>query len=515
MEDAATRSQVRPSPEVTALRHLAQGLCVWSVDGCLTYCNPAFAECLGLEISALQGLTVQVLLDRAQRHGTLISWGLSGVTEALEHPALLNNILLNCADGRMLAANDSPHPDGGATSLLIDVTEVRRNGIALVQARDKAAAADQSKSRFLRAANHDLRQPLASLKIFVYSCLVAENEEDRKQALHAMDVSISIMEDLLGSLLNVGQLDAGKIEPTIATFQISSVLARLGVQYAHQAREKGLDLRIVPSKLAVVSDRVLLERILSNLVGNAIRYTEVGRILVGCRRHGRNLRIIVADTGIGIAPEYHEAIFEEFYRVNDSQAHQSHSLGLGLNIARRLSDILGHPLGLASASGTGSAFFIDVPIGNVWHSGTGEPEISERIGGEFAGLCCLVIEDDKVLRNALIALLERWGMIVVTIENFDNVTKAVSELPNQPDIILTDYRLRGRIQGTDLVGAINDILEKPCSALVMTADTAPDVIASIKAQGFPLLIKPVSPPSLRVFMHNLLFEPDLMAELPS
>lgn len=251
------------------------------------------------------------------------------------------------------------------------------------------------------------------------------------------------MEDLLGSLLNVGQLDAGKIEPTIATFQISSILARLGVQYAHQAREKGLDLRIVPSKLAVVSDRVLLERILSNLVGNAIRYTEVGRVLVGCRRHGRNLRIIVADTGMGIAPEYHEAIFEEFYRVNDSQAHQSHSLGLGLNIARRLSDILGHPLGLASAPGTGSAFFIDVPIGNVWHSGTGEPEISERIGGEFAGLCCLVIEDDKVLRNALIALLERWGMIVVTIENFDNVTKAVSELPNQPDIILTDYRLRG------------------------------------------------------------------------
>ena len=194
----------------------------------------------------------------------MISWGLSGVTEVPEHPARLNNILLNCADGRMLAANNSPHPDSGVTSLLIDVTEVRRNGLALVQARDRAAAADQSKSRFLRAANHDLRQPLASLKIFVYSCLVAENEEDRKQALHAMDVSISIMEDLLGSLLNVGQLDAGKIEPTIATFQISSILARLGVQYAHQAREKGLDLRIVPSKLAVVSDRVLLERILSN-----------------------------------------------------------------------------------------------------------------------------------------------------------------------------------------------------------------------------------------------------------
>ena len=237
-------------------------------------------------------------------------------------------------------------PDGGTISVLVDVTDARRNLAALAQARDKAAAADQSKSRFLRAANHDLRQPLASLKILVYSCLAAENEEDRKQALHAMDVSVSIMEDLLGALLNIGQLDAGKIEPSIATFQISAILSRLEVQYAHQAREKGLKLRIIPSKLAVVSDRVLLERILANLVGNAIRYTEVGRVLVGCRRRGRMLRIIVADTGIGIAPEHHEAIFDEFYRVSDTQSHAKHSLGLGLNIARRLSEILGHELGL-------------------------------------------------------------------------------------------------------------------------------------------------------------------------
>ena len=171
---------------------------------------------------------------------------------------------------------------------------------------------------------------------------------------------------------------------------------------------------------------------------------------------------MVADTGIGIAPEYHEAIFEEFYRVNDSQPQQSHSLGLGLNIARRLSDILGHSFGLSSTPGSGSAFFIDVPIGNVWHSGTGEPEISERIGGEFAGLCCLVIEDDKVLRNALTALLERWGMIVVTIENFDNVTKAVSELPSPTSLLSrTTGCLAGRIQGTDLSAQSMVSLEKP------------------------------------------------------
>ena len=508
-----------PPPDIvragSALHHIEQGVAIWAADGRLVYCNPAFASRLGLLQRALTGLTIPELLNRAKKHGALIDAEMpDDKTDIQGHVLRLDGALLICSDGRALSVNESPLPDGGFAAMLIDVTEARRNLASLAQARDKAAAADQSKSRFLRAANHDLRQPLASLKILIYSCLAAESEEDRKQALHAMDVSVSIMEDLLGALLNIGQLDAGKIEPSIATFQISAVLSRLEVQYAHQAREKGLDLRIIPSKLAVVSDRVLLERILANLVANAIRYTDVGRVIVGCRRHGRTLRIIVADTGIGIAPEHHEAIFDEFYRISDTQTRAQHSLGLGLNIARRLSDILGHDLGLASEVGKGTAFHVDVPIGNVWHSSAGEPEISERIGGEFAGLCCLVLEDDRILREAFTALLQRWGMTVVTIDDFDNVAQAVSDLSCQPDIILTDYRLRGRIQGTDLVGAINDMLEKPCPALVMTAETAPEVIESIKSQGFPLLIKPVSPPSLRILMHNLLFEPDLVTEVP-
>lgn len=494
---------------VAGLRYLRQGIAVWSAADLLSYCNPAFAEAFGLQPQAILGLAPAALLEEARRHGTLIGWEAPADTARS-----LDGYLLICSDGRVLCAADSPVPEGGTVSLLTDVTEARRSQLALTQARDQATAADQSKSRFLRAANHDLRQPLASLKILIYSCLVAENEEDRKQALHAMEVSVAIMEDLLGSLLNIGQLDAGKIEPAVATFQISAILSRLGVQYAHRAREKGLELRILPSKHAVVSDRVLLERILSNLVGNAIRYSDVGRVLVGCKRRGPLLRILVADTGIGIAPEHHEAIFDEFYRVSDTQANARHSLGLGLNIARRLSDILGHQLGLTSVPGKGSCFFVDVPIGNVWHSGTGEPEISERIGGEFAGLCCLVLEDDKMLRDALSAMLERWGLSVVTIDNFDDAAVAVRALPQQPDIILTDYRLRGRIQGTDLASEINDMLEKPCPTLVMTADTAPEIVGAIRAQGFPLLIKPVSPPSLRVAMHNLLFEPELIAELP-
>lgn len=416
------------------------------------------------------------------------------------------------ADGQVLMAECWPMADGGRLTLFVDVTQAWRAQRALERSRDSAAAADQSKSRFLRAANHDLRQPLASLKILIYSCMAAQTDQERQDMLHAMDISVSIMEDLLGALLNIGQLDAGKVEPRIQTFQLSTVLERLRIQFGQAARDKGLDLRILPSRAAIQTDRALLERILSNFVANAIRYTEFGRVLIGCRHRGRNLLIDVVDTGIGIAPEHRDKVFDEFFRVAEQQPAQ-HSLGLGLNIARRLAEVLGHRILLRSVPGKGSTFTIEVPLGDVRHSSMGETTIDERLGGEFAGLCCLVLEDDRMLRDALITLLQRWGIQVHILERFDDVPAGLKALPRPPDIIITDFRLRGGVHGTDIVHQINDTLELPCPAIVVTADTGPELISSIRAQGFPVLIKPVSPPSLRVIMHNILFEPELVPEL--
>jgi CheY-like chemotaxis protein len=321
-----------------------------------------------------------------------------------------------------------------------------------------------------------------------------------------MDVSVSIMEDLLGALLNIGQLDAGKIRPNVQTFQISTVLERLRVQFAHQAHEAGLDLHILPSNVAVISDRVLLERIVSNFVSNALRYTPKGRVVVGCKRYGSRLRVMVIDTGVGIEEEYQEAIFQEFFRIDDSQISSRHSLGLGLNISRRLAQILNHPIHVTSTLGKGTNFSIDLPIGNVLHSSIGEPEINESIGGQFAGLICLLLEDDANLREALTTLLVRWGIVVMQMDVFDDVASSVAALEHAPDIILTDYRLQGKIQGTDVTRDINALLHTSCPTIVMTADTSPELIQSIRDQGFPVMIKPISPPGLRVLMHNLLFE---------
>lgn len=494
-------------------RYFGHAVALWSPDGLLKLFNPAFKErfdCFAGSIPT--DLSQSRFLEILERSGSVMRSEAPSEDYAVAGDLLIGR-MLTFSDGRDWTIDGWKMPDGATITLCRDVTDAVRNARELERAKDSAQQADHIKSRFLRAANHDLRQPLASLKILIYTCAAARNEEERQQALHAMDVSVQIMEDLLGALLNIGQLDAGRVKPNIQTFQISSILERLKVQFDHQAQEKGLDLRIVPSMAAVESDRALLERILANFVGNALRYTDVGRVLIGCRRHGKLLKISVHDTGCGIDPKYHDAIFDEFFRVADNQFDRQHSLGLGLNIAKRLAEIIDHPISIASKPGKGSEFAIEVPIGDILHSNVGEPEINERIGGEFTGLVCLILEDDVHLRNALSALLERWGIDVVTIDSFDDIKAGVSALACCPDIIISDYRLHGDAKGPDAVEAINNLLEKPCPAIIVTADTNPSLIQSVRDQGYPVLIKPISPPGLRVIMHNILFEPDLVQEL--
>ncbi len=485
-------------------------LSYWSADLRLLAFNPAFSACFDCFKGGIPlGITRAKFIDEVERAGLLVQ------VEAAPSDDGQTDVQpkLYFSDGSVYQLQSWQGPDGNWTALCVDITAAHRNERALRKAKDAATAADQSKSRFLRAANHDLRQPLAALKILIYSCIAAQTDDDRQQSLHAMEVSVAIMEDLLGALLNIGQLDAGKIRPSIQTFQISTVLDRLKVQFDYQAREKGLKFHIVPSTEAVTSDRILLERIISNFVSNAIRYTDVGRVVVGCRRVGGHLRIHVIDTGPGIPEEFHQEIFEEFFRISKHQDKRRHSLGLGLNISQRLANILGHPITLKSMVDRGSNFAIEVPLGNIWHSTIGEPEINEQIGGEFAGLACLLIEDDPHVRAALSSLLQRWGISVDTLANLNDIPASVAALERQPDIIVTDYRLNRELLGTEIVNEVNEILEKPCPALVITADTAPQLIESIRNQGYPVLIKPVGPPGLRVMMHNLLFEPEAIAEL--
>jgi signal transduction histidine kinase/CheY-like chemotaxis protein len=494
------------------LDDVTAGIARWDRGGRLAYANRAFLDAFQLDGAVVGHLRFEAFVQLLASSNELVlalppeDWVVAQVADF----ALDKDVEQLMADGRTLAVAQRRTTGGGMAVTVHDISGLKRIESDLRRAKKAAEVSGEAKSRFLRAANHDLRQPLATMKILIYNCMTEPDEEHRKDLFHAMDISVSIMEDLLGALLQIGQLDAGQIEARLTTFQLDQLFERLRIQFAHHAGDKGLTLRFVATREAVVSDKALLERILANLVANAVRYTEVGGILVGCRRRSNALRVEVWDTGRGIAQEHVSRIFEEFYQVNHHGRAKRPGLGLGLNIVKRLSDLLGHPVAVRSVPGRGSVFSITLPLGDIWHSELAEPEISEMIGGEFAGLSVLLVEDDDVLRRAVTELLERWGLRVTGVTSEGDALRHVADHGSRPNLIIADYSLRGQL-GTHVVEAARARVGHAVPALIMTAEVDPAVLERIKAEGFPVLIKPVSPPRLRVMMHNLLFEPGALA----
>lgn len=483
---------------------LQDGIAIWGPSATLFFANRAFRYRFDFPIrpgDAYSGFLGQVAASRDWRLPQAESVWVEAKVAAFD---VGSDETYACADGRIVRMVLAPTEDGGATLALSDVTDAERRESELRAARDKAEATDEAKSRFLRAANHDLRQPLAALKIMLFNCQLEEDEDRRRELLHSMDVTASVMEDLLGALLQIGQLDAGRIKPRLSTFQLSQVFERLDIQLRHQAAEKGLRFRFVGTRRTVASDRALLERILGNLVANAIRYTDIGGVLVGCRRHGEGLRIDVIDTGRGVAQEDEARIFDEFYRAPDSRRLQKNGLGLGLSIVSRLASLLEHRIELRSATGVGSRFSVFVPLGNVWHSQVVETDVNEAVAGEFAGAPILYVEDDDMLRGTMEQLLDRWGVDQRSAADADEAMAFV-RAGFRPKLILADYSIRDAT-GLDVIAGIREAVGAQVPACVITADAEPKVVDRMREAGVPLMVKPVSPPRLRVMMHHLLFE---------
>lgn len=503
------QDQAAPDPIWAGLDVIDTGILVWSPERLLVYINEAFRRDFDLPVSVGMQYDEYVAALAHSREWVVPGDPEDWAREEIGDFSTIQDSDYQLATGNSVHVAQRPTQAGGMAVTFTDVTAVKRNERELREAKEAAEATDEAKSRFLRAANHDLRQPLASLKILIYNCLQEPDEEKRSEILHAMGVSVSIMEDLLGALLQIGQLDAGRIQPRITSFQLSELFERIQIQFDHQAQEKGISLRLVTPHKTVSTDRALLERILSNFVANAIRFTEVGGVLVGCRREGRGLRIEVVDTGRGISEEDAQHVFDEFYRVTDDNRKQKKGLGLGLNIVKRLADLLEHPIGLRSTPGKGSIFSVWVPLGNIWHSDIGPTaDISEAVGGEFAGTPVLLVEDDEILRESMAQLLSRWGIDVHAAANREDAMRLVSDGAFTPELIIADYNLQTRT-GLEAIDAIRELIDDDTPAMVVTADAEPRVIENIQEAGVPVLVKPVSPPRLRVMMHNLLFEPDV------
>ena len=381
---------------------------------------------------------------------------------------------------------------------VIDATERKVAEDGLRAAMLEAEQATSARTRFFAAASHDLRQPLHAISLYLPLLQKRMANNENSEMLGAIQNSCNAMRSLLDSLLDISRLDAGVIEPKTGPISLLDVFDQLGMEFTPQAAAKGLELRVVPADYWIRSDIALLERILRNLLTNAIRYTEKGKILLGARRCGAFTRIEVWDSGIGIPPDKLKHIFEEFYQADNPERDRSRGLGLGLAIIDRLATLLDHKLDVRSQPGKGSVFSITLPAAE-------EPVTVEAfktdIGNEVSilnGRLAMLIDDDPIVLEGTQAMLEDWGLRVI---NAGSVREAVGQIePGHitPDVIIADLRLRGGETGLDAVVALNENLGQSVPAVIVTGDTDPDRIKQATASGNQILHKPVEPEELRL-----------------
>ena len=371
----------------------------------------------------------------------------------------------------------------------------------------RAEAANVAKSRFLAAASHDLRQPVHALGLFAGALQMREMDAEARQILAKVETSIAALDGLFTALLDISKIDAGIVETHPAAFAIQPMLARIVAEQQAAARARGLSLTLVPCSLAVETDPMLLERILRNMLANAIRFTQRGGIVVGCRR-GARLRIEVADTGPGIAPQERERIFEEFHQLGNPERDRAEGLGLGLAIVRRLAALLACEVSLRSRQGKGSVFAIAVPRA----AAAAAPSASAAPAATGAGTgLVLVIDDEALVREGTGAMLRSWGFDMLAAGSAAEMLEKIDHCYTVPCLIICDFRLRGGRSGIDALRELQEQYETDIPGILVTGDTAPERIRESGDSGFALLHKPVAPARLRAAIDAALAGRDAIA----
>jgi signal transduction histidine kinase/CheY-like chemotaxis protein len=363
--------------------------------------------------------------------------------------------------------------------------------------------ANLAKSRFLAAASHDLRQPLHALNLFLDQLRSETDLVERSRLDAQIDTAVAAMNELFNSLLDISKLDAGVLALSISEFPVDHLLKRIETTFAATARENGLRLSVVSSRAWVRSDFILLERILLNLVSNAVRYTERGGVVVGCRGSNGRLRIDVCDSGIGIPEDQRRNIFGEFYQLDGGAKDRSGGLGLGLAIVDRLGGLLDHPIELTSSVGRGSRFSVLVPSAPV-RAAQAFLDVPRALVDSEHGKLVMVIDDNELVRNGTRGLLKSWGCLVVTAESEDAAMAKLAEHGRRPDLIISDYHLANGKVGFELIDRLRRACGAQIPAFLISGDTAPERLREASASGYYLLHKPILPITLRSVVSQLL-----------
>lgn len=373
---------------------------------------------------------------------------------------------------------------------LLDRLDVQSN--ELNAQKELAEAAALAKSRFLAAASHDLRQPMHALNLYLGALDRFELPQAARPVMASARECAQTMDEMFRALLDISKLDASATQANISVFAIAPLLEKIRNGFIQQAHAKGLELHVARCSAFVSSDPELLERVLSNLVSNAVRYTEHGKVLLGCRRTTSGLRVAVYDTGVGIAQDQQRAVFEEFYQVGNPERDRAQGLGLGLAIVQRLGVLLRAPLALKSTPGRGSVFSIEVPLAQAKPASALEAVFAARgKHGTLGGALIAVIDDEPLILDATALVLRQWGCTVVSATSGAEAIERLSQCERAPDAIVCDHRLRGTETGIDVIAAIRIEFNSDIPAVLVTGDTSPQRIQSILITGIPVLNKPL------------------------
>lgn len=369
--------------------------------------------------------------------------------------------------------------------------------------------ANQAKSRLLAAASHDLRQPMHALSLFVGQLQDSKTTDERIALMQRIERAVGSLSELLDQLLDLSKLEAGAVQAVQQDFAVGDMLSAIETEFASLARVKGIELRVLPTDAWLRSDPVLVRRILSNLVANAIRYTERGGVLIGCRKRGHVVRIAVWDTGCGIPDDRFEDVFREFVQLAGAEPRHAdrsgRGLGLGLSIVARLADLLGTKVELRSTVDRGSMFAFELPLGLA--SAAAQQPLMPSSVTALRGTFALVIDDDEAARTGMSGLLETWGCITLTAKNSSDAVAQLRAHDRLPELIICDYWLTNET-GLDAIDCVRAAIGGRVPAVLVTAETARSVLLGAQAAGTPLLHKPVSPLKLRALLAQLLSRPD-------
>lgn len=387
-----------------------------------------------------------------------------------------------------------------------EIFERREAEAALRIAKAEAEQANLSKTRFLLAASHDLHQPLNAARLFLGALADEVSGERPHELVERIEAALESVDDLLSALLDISRLDAGVWPVQVESFPLAPLLARLAREYRPQAQALGLAMRVVPSSLVVHTDRRLLERVMRNLLSNAIRYTGSGRILVGCRRRGAEASLEVIDTGIGIPGEKRELIFEEFRQLGNNPRRDDKGVGLGLAIVERIVRLLGLSIAVDSRPGHGSRFAVRVPLGAAGLNGAEAPPAPPLLPCSLAGRVVVVAENDEAVQAAMAILLQGWGCTVVTAASAAEAMERLDALGRPPDLIVADHHLDGLCLGTAAIDMLHHRYGADVPALVIASNRSDALEAQVRALGHGFLRKPVAPAKLRAMLSYLLSE---------